>query len=211
MLLLDHLVFATRDLHRSSTWLADVTGVTPSPGGPHVDRGTRNELVALGDGAYLEIIGPDPGQPEPGEPRPFGLDVLTRPGLVAWCVRTTDLAAFLRQVEGDEPHYTPSIPMTRRAPGGVLSWTLTLPTDDNPGGVVPFVIDWGDTPHPADTTEARLDLVDLSLVHSDPRALSETVERLGVSVPVVRGPQSGVRAVVRGPAGEVELPVASVG
>ena len=208
---LDHIVLATRDLERTSAWLSDVAGVVPGPGGPHVDRGTRNQLVALGSGAYLELIGPDPAQSEPTAPRPFGIDALTSPGVVAWCARTTDMAGFLDALAGEEPHYTPPVAMSRQAPGGLLSWTLTLPATDNPGGVVPFVIDWGDTPHPADTTEAALSLLDVAVVHPDPPALAATFERLGVSIDLVAGRWPGVRVIVRGPAGEVVLPRGRVG
>ena len=91
--MLDHLVLATPDLEATTTAVAERTGVTPVAGGRHVGVGTANTLLGLGDGAYLEIIGPDP-QAEPGHaPRPFRIDSLDRPRLVTWAVRPADLDA----------------------------------------------------------------------------------------------------------------------
>src|SRR5436305_5923314 len=85
--MIDHLVYASNDLSRSSADVARLLGAIPEPGGSHVGRGTRNELLSLGGATYLEVIGPDPTQSAPEGPRPFGIDDLTGPALVAWCAR----------------------------------------------------------------------------------------------------------------------------
>ena len=76
--MIDHLVLATDDLERTVATISDGWGVTPTPGGAHVGHGTRNELVAIGDGAYLEIIGPDLAQADHTGARPFGVDGRSR-------------------------------------------------------------------------------------------------------------------------------------
>ncbi|MEY2399994.1 MAG: hypothetical protein QOJ08_105, partial [Ilumatobacteraceae bacterium] len=85
--MIDHLVYASNDLPSASVAVAELLGIAPTPGGHHVGHGTYNELLALGGATYLEVIGPDPSQPAPDGPRPFGIDSLERPALVAWCVR----------------------------------------------------------------------------------------------------------------------------
>src|SRR4029453_16188707 len=88
----DHLAYATPDLERGVAEIEKLLGVRATPGGQHPGRGTRNALIALGPTSYLEIIGPDPQQPQPKQPRPFGIDKLKRAGLVAWFVKANDLS-----------------------------------------------------------------------------------------------------------------------
>src|SRR4051812_16806629 len=80
----DHLVYASPDLNASIADLFERLGVRATPGGSHPGRGTRNALLGLGPGCYLELIGPDEGQ----TPSWFLTD---EPRLVAWAVREADL------------------------------------------------------------------------------------------------------------------------
>ena len=83
---LDHLVYATTDLEKSASELADLFGCGLQRGGSHTGLGTANYLMSLGGSHYLEVIGPDVGQPDPKWPRPFGIDDLEAPGLVTFAV-----------------------------------------------------------------------------------------------------------------------------
>ena len=71
---IDHLVFAAPTLAQGIEYIADLTGVTPRPGGKHAGMGTHNALVKLGERLYLEIIAIDPDAPKPARPRWFDLD-----------------------------------------------------------------------------------------------------------------------------------------
>src|SRR5215510_7380506 len=92
----DHLVYATPDLDASVNDLERRLGVRATTGGQHPGRGTRNALIALGPAAYLEIIGPDPAQPDPDTPRNFGIDTLKEPRLGTWAAKGTDLPKIVK-------------------------------------------------------------------------------------------------------------------
>jgi hypothetical protein len=198
---IDHLVYATPYLPGTVSALAE-QGVELSPGGPHVGRGTRNFLAGLGDATYLEVIGPDTEQPEPAEPRPFGIDGLQAPRLVTWAARVSRLADVLDNAAG-YPLVGP-VPMSRRRPDGVLlEWELAFPPDGD--GLVPFLIDWHDAPHPAEDLAQRTQLVSLVGLHPRPDAIAQHVSVLGQSLEVGFGEQPALEAVLSTPRGSVVL------
>ncbi|GAA2599922.1 VOC family protein [Actinomadura fulvescens] len=200
-LALDHLVYAAPDLKAAVSDIAARTGVTPVEGGPHPGLGTRNQLLGLGGNAYLEIIGPDPDQPDPEGPRPFGIDDLAAPALVAWAAGTTELEASIERARAAGRDPGPVSGMSRLRPDGeLLSWRLTPPRT----GVLPFLIDWGETPHPAGALPV-VPLRSFEAVHPDPDAVRGELASLGVELTVRRGPGVALIARLDGPVGTVTL------
>ena len=141
---LDHVVYATPDLDASVKALAERFGTEPVPGGAHPGWGTRNALIGLGTGVYLEIISPDPRQPDPERSRPFLIDDLTEARLVTWAYRHPDseslrdtldaaqgerLDAAPRNTLGDQNiRLGPVRAMSRARPdGSTLRWRLSDP------------------------------------------------------------------------------------
>src|SRR5271165_996824 len=94
--MLDHLLLGCSDLDQGIAFVEKHTGVRPAMGGVHPGRGTRNALLALNKGRYLEVIAPDPQQKEI---QPVGtalvgvLKKLPAPQLVEWAVRTLNIEA----------------------------------------------------------------------------------------------------------------------
>lgn len=90
---IDHVIYAHPDLDAAVAYLANRFGVLATGGGRHPARGTHNKLLALGARTYLEVIAPDPDQPEPDEPRPYGVEGISRGGLVGWALAVDDIDA----------------------------------------------------------------------------------------------------------------------
>ena len=65
---IDHIIWAVPDLDKGTQLFEEMSGVKPAYGGAHPGRGTRNCVVSAGEGAYFEIIAPDPAQ-EPLNPK----------------------------------------------------------------------------------------------------------------------------------------------
>lgn len=204
----DHLVLASPDLVSAVAEIESLLGVTPTPGGSHPDFGTRNALVSLGQNCYLEIIGPDPHNSEFRGTRPFGIDDLVHSRLVTWAVRETDLDRRFEssRSRGYDPGHMVS-GARRRPDGEMLEWRLGIhPGFLSPGGegVVPFLIDWGSSPHPSETAVPGCRLESLRAAHPDPESIFRSLEALEIGLPVSRGPVALI-ATIESPRGSVEL------
>jgi hypothetical protein len=198
--MLDHLVFAGPDLEAAVAHVTKLTGIAPVPGGSHLGRGTANYLASLGGGAYLEVIGPDPAQPEPSGPRPFGIDNLVEPRLVTWAARTRDLEGVIASARaaGYDPGRAEA--MSRKtADGELLSWRLT--TSGAFDGLVPFLIDWGSTAHPSSRPLPEAGLLAFTAVHAQPARVQAALTTLGLELLIRQGPRPGLVAVLESATG----------
>jgi Glyoxalase-like domain len=203
-MLIDHLVYGAPDLAGAVAEVEEHLGVRARAGGQHIGLGTHNALLALGPQTYLEIIAPDPGQPEPPVPRPFGLDGVSRGGLVGWAIacHDIDVAVAKARSRGYDPGEVAS--MQRAAPtGAVLRWRLTLGAVA--GGLVPFLISWGDTEHPARSAPRGLILESFHLEHPDPASLAPPLNALGADAELRPAAARALIARFSGPNGSTVL------
>ena len=204
--MIDHVVLAVPDLADGVAWFQRMTGVRPVVGGSHVGLGTANCLVGLGGGAYLEIIGPDPDQPEPARPRPFGLDGLTAATVVGWCVRPADLdrAVAAARAQGYDPG-TPTAMSRRASAGALLTWRVTSISADPADRIVPFLIDWGTTPHPTAGALPTVPLRSLEAEHPEPARVGERLAALDIDLTVRFGERPRLIVTLPGPDGAIAL------
>jgi hypothetical protein len=199
---LDHVLWAAPDLEKGVEELYALTGVTARPGGRHPGMGTHNALLGLGR-TYLEVLAPDPTQPGVGP----GVELAALPGprLHAFAARTRDLEADLARLErlGIGAR---RIEMSRARPdGGALRWRLALLLGHDLGRSVPFLIDWGDAPHPSAELPRQARLIELALRHPRPGALARVLEALALELRIEESAQAGLRVVLETPRGRVEL------
>ena len=178
---LDHLVIAARDLDEGTAFVQNLLGVPLEPGGKHTAMGTHNRLLNLGGGVYLEVLTIDPDTPAPDRPRWFGMDsraVRQRleqgPTLLHWVAR-----AKVDTSLQESDTFGRVLPMQR----GDLNWLITIPDDGHlpREGVLPTLIDWGDTPHPTTKLPERgLKLAKLRGFHPQPEEVEEVLAELGL-------------------------------
>jgi glyoxalase-like protein len=202
----DHIIYAAPDLQAGIDAVEQLLGVRATPGGSHPGRGTRNALVALGPARYLEIIAPDPAQPNPSGPRPFRIDTVRAPALVTWAMKATSLDAEAANARQHGVVLGPVVAGSRTRPDGVvLRWRYTDSRIEVADGLVPFIIDWGSTPHPAQTAPTGATLVGLRAEHPDAARVAGMLLAIGADLHVTQGPRPTLIATIDSPKGRVEL------
>lgn len=170
---------------------------------PGEEPGTLSSLSA--QTLSWRIVAPDPDQPPPKEPRPF-FKGLTESQLVRWFINSRDITRIRDEAVSKGVPYGEVKPGSRQRPDGVqVSWQFTDPAKPVADGVVPFIIDWGDTPHPSQSAAKGATLISLRAEHPDPREAKRLLLALALKVPVKKAKRPALIATIEGPRGRVEL------
>lgn len=202
----DHLVLGSPDLDLAVEHCETLLGVRARPGGRHPRWGTHNALLSLGPSTYLELIAPDPDRSEPGSPVLFDVDRLSGPRLVRWCAAVDDLDAARELAADAGAVLGPVVHGSRGRPDGTtLSWRMTDPEILPGEGVIPFLIDWGSTPHPAGSVPRAGRLIELAATHPLPGVPKAALRALGLDLPVRRGDVAALEATIRTERGDVTI------
>jgi Glyoxalase-like domain len=182
-LALDHIAIAAARLGEGIDFVEETLGVRMPLGGKHPIMNTHNAVMRLGEGFYLEVIAVDPEAGPAHRPRWFGLDdprlqarlASLGPELVAWIVRSDDLAGTLQAAEGELGE---ALPMSR----GAMTWQIGVAATGRParGGLLPTAIQWPQGEHP---TQRMADLGvrfgGLTLRAPKPEPLRVALSRIG--------------------------------
>ncbi len=205
---LDHLLIGVNDLNRGIDRVEQRTGVRALYGGSHPGAGTRNALLSLGAGRYLEIIAPDPSQAEFN----FHIDLhaLDEPRIVNFAIKAIDIedaASRIRrsgyQVSG------PAAGARVLRSGETLRWrTLHVVNRLASGNIwpVPFLIEWApEVPHPSRTSPSGCTLQSLHLEHPSPAQLTAVLKMLGFEAKVSHAARPRIIAAIMTPKGQIEL------
>ena len=202
---LDHLMYGGADLDESIKRFAFLSGVTADRGGSHPGRGTRNALVSLGPGIYLELMAPDPAQSLNGT---FGMTFvqIARPQIHTYIVKGEELER-IRAKLAEFKINSEIRDMTRKTlRGDLLRWRLVIPHSNPYGEFIPRFIDWMGTPHPSETSVSGCSLVSFEIGHPEADALMRIMKSLDFEVDAVsRSDAPFFLARMRTPKGNLTL------
>lgn len=199
---LDHIMYATLDLASTIAEIERDWGVQLTVGGGHEDLGSMNALADLGNGAYLEVLGPDPNRPVREDWRAFMAPLHHKLGFWAIGVEGIHAAVERARAAGYDPG--PIEHEERRRPDGLLlGWEFCWRDDAAP--VIPFMIDWGSTPHPSADSVKGLRIVSLRAEDPDPVEARRKIAAMGTEMEVSTGPAPRLVAEIETPRGRVTL------
>ena len=202
----DHLVFAGDDLQAGIEAFHRLLGVRPVMGGRHPNWGTWNAIISLGPRTYLELIAPDPKSNLSADLRPEIFSGAGEFRLTGWLANVrAPVQVRQRMIErGADPGEI--LTGSRDLPdGGLLEWSLSDPMIRIMDGIVPVMIDWGKSPHPAAAAPAGCLLEEVELRHPDAAGANAILELMGLPAVVGPGPEPVLKAVLETPRGLVTL------
>ena len=204
--LIDHLILFTPDLERGCDTVEHRLGTRPVPGGRHPNLGTHNALLGLGPACYLEVMAPDPHAERPLDLGRLGMGDLETPRLGTWVLRAENIDETAQHAVSAGVGLGPISAGHRDNPdGSSVMWRVTEPFVFPFGGVVPFLIAWGETPHPGSRLPAVGELHGLAVEHPDEAGVRRAFNALGVDLTVTAGPAPKLLATIETPGGLVHL------
>jgi hypothetical protein len=203
---IDHIVLGASSLEAGAAFLEQHLGVRPQPGGAHEGIGTHNMLLGLGPACYLEVIAPDPNQPEPPHPRPFDLDspsvrlmLQAEPRLLAWVARTPVLDAVVARLG-------PRAGEMREMRRGDLHWRMAFPPQrQDMDNLIPALIEWRGNGASSRIKDSKCRLKSLEGEHPEDQALRAALADRGLDevLKVRRSPHARLVAHIQRPEGGV--------
>jgi catechol 2,3-dioxygenase-like lactoylglutathione lyase family enzyme len=201
---LDHIILGCTDLDAGIEFVFRHLGVRAIPGGVHPGAGTKNALLSLGKLRYLEIMAPDPSQPDAADPR--NVRTLKHPALVGWAEHRHHLDEFAGVLHAAGIDYVGPVPGSRQRPdGSVLNWK-SLPLKEDEHGILPFFIEWGDsTVHPSVDSPKGCGIDSLQITTPDPASLEALRKTLDLDVAIGQSKTPRLIAHLHGPAGSLTV------
>ncbi len=178
---IDHLVVGALNLKKGVSFVKEILGIDIPYGGVHMQMGTHNHLVQLGNDVFLEVIAINPDIDPPKAPRWYGLDdpfirqrIEKQPILLTWVVNTININEFVQKA-------SISFGKPELINRGVLNWYFGIPDDGRlvAGGMLPYVIEWQTDSHPASNmADAGCRLQSLEIHHPFPYWLQSVLESI---------------------------------
>lgn len=198
----DHLLYACSDLERGRDEIEELLGVRPVIGGRHERFGTHNALLSLGSGAYLEVVARDPNLPVPAHGLLVNIPRNEGSRLITWVLRVRDIDASAHSARAAGLGLGAVEPGQRETPEGeMIRWQLTDPYAERRGGALPFLINWGNTPHPSTIAPAVGQLRGIVIEHPEADAIGSACALLDADVEVREAPAFALTAAIDTPSG----------
>jgi hypothetical protein len=138
--------------------------------------------------------------------QPFGIEHVTRPRLLTWCVQTSDIEGDSLRGRAQGYDVGEIVSLSRTSPDGdLLSWKMSRRRPMAFDGVVPFLMEWGTTPHPTTRDLPKAHLLDLQVWHPDTKAVIAALDALRAPKIPVHAGEPRMSVSIDTPKGRLEL------
>lgn len=181
----DHIVFCAPTLESGIDYILERTGIQATYGGRHLTKGTHNAIFKLGANSYFEILAPDPENKNVPPPRWMGIDLIDKPCITRWAIKTNNIEEDALILSNYKPSYG-QVQSGSRAlkDGSVLSWQLSDPLPEPVIEVVPFLLDWQASTHPSSLLPNVCKFKSIKLEHPETREVRKVADTLNLDIPI---------------------------
>lgn len=181
-------------------------GVRPIFGGYHKSQGTKNALLNLDKGMYLELLAADHTNTEIKPPRWMGIDVLEKSQITRWALKSEDLerdSHILKGHQNDMGEIKGGSRVTSK--GALLKWKMIMPLPEPEVEILPFIVDWSQSEtHPHhELPEMNCQLVELYATHSTPKIYDAILQQLNFDLRIENKKETSINALIKCPKGLV--------
>ncbi len=183
-------------------------GVRPIFGGNHQSFGTKNALINLDHGIYLELLAADEDNSTVSKPRWMGVDRLTKNQITRWALKSDVMAKDARTLKKYHSQMGTLTQGSRNTKEGfLLHWELLMPLADPEVELVPFAIDWRKSEqHPSEMLpNMKCCFLGLKGIHPQPEIFDEVFKKLGFELSIDKGKETALKLQVQCPNGLVTI------
>lgn len=205
---IDHIVYTVFDLEAAMDDFESRLGVRPIFGGYHPTFGTKNALVNLHHGMYLELLAADNANNTAQRPRWMGVDALLEQQLTRWAITSNNLEGDAEVLQSYHPDMGQILDGSRNTTSGaLLQWQLSKPLPFPEVELIPFCIDWsGSEIHPNKALpDMGCTLIELYGTHPKPDIHKPILDWLGIDLRIEKSAQISLKMVLQCPKGIVTL------
>ena len=201
----DHIVWGVPDTEAGAERLADLTGIRAQAASTERPESypTYSNGISLGGERFFEIYGPNPNYDGPPHPMHDLLQGLNEPRLLVWFTRVADLPGAGKALAEAGLALQPMLDEWERT--DAASFRNGHVRDHIFDPSVPFLIEWRNRLDMDDRMAGGFELVQLSVVASDPERTAAIHRVLGIDVPIEAGDSDEFYVRLNSPKGEVTL------
>lgn len=204
---IDHLVYAVLDLEFEMDRIGRQLGIHPVFGGYHRTQGTKNALLNLGDGCYLEILAKDDSNTTISEPRWMGIDLIKKARITRWALKSNDIEKDSNILSSHYPNMGTTYQGSRlTTTGETLAWKMILPLSTPEIELIPFMVDWSQSSfHPTEKLQRGCSLKSITFASNDADKKKEYFDELGIQYRITKSTAVTITAIIEGPKGSILL------
>jgi len=204
---IDHIVYSVLDLDSAVEHIADSLGISPSFGGFHKTKGTKNALLDIGNETYLELLAIDNDNDKIPAPRWMGIDLISAPKITRWAVTSNTLLRDVVNLKNIVPQLA-EVEQGQRttADNTLIKWQLSQPLPTPEVELLPFFIAWDkEEKHPTTFLNKGCLLKTFYATHPQPQSMRETLKKIGIDLEIKPSDTIGIHATIEGPKGMITI------